>query len=320
MRIHFFELCAEILSIYLSLARERPHMILGVLLRDVDSGNAGREPIDDPTGLGAMGAAGTRPSEEPLLPIRSDSTAKNTSRGDGTPSISSSSSLNTQFGFMSNAHLELLDERKGQEGNKTISEQEGRRNYNTFKGNGGAFEGEGTLLGGAKLSAEPESLTMDSVENSSLSMRFGGNSTSNTRSQSYPLEFRPPPPSQPQYVTQTPKATQTPRITANFIPKFRPSLSSQSLPRIYRQQQQQQQGSSLKSWSTTSFSLDSSTINYGGANGGKMTEVEKKRYELQMRVYRARMQMPSHIPLRVFREPNECVEVEEVMRRELSPD
>jgi len=35
-----------------------------------------------------------------------------------------------------------------------------------------------------------------------------------------------------------------------------------------------------------------------------------------MRVCKARRQMPSHIVLRVFREPSECVEVEEVMRRE----
>jgi len=46
-----------------------------------------------------------------------------------------------------------------------------------------------------------------------------------------------------------------------------------------------------------------------------MTEVEKKRYELQMRVYRARTQMPSQIVLRIFREPAECVEVEEEMLR-----
>ena len=44
-----------------------------------------------------------------------------------------------------------------------------------------------------------------------------------------------------------------------------------------------------------------------------MTEVEKKRYLLQMRVNRARTQMPSHIVLRVFRDPSECVEIEEML-------
>ena len=35
----------------------------------------------------------------------------------------------------------------------------------------------------------------------------------------------------------------------------------------------------------------------------------RKRYELQMRVYKARSMMPAHIALRIFRRPEECVEV-----------
>jgi hypothetical protein len=42
-----------------------------------------------------------------------------------------------------------------------------------------------------------------------------------------------------------------------------------------------------------------------------LTELEKKREELQMRVYRARIQIPLHIPLRIFRKPEECVEASE---------
>jgi hypothetical protein len=45
-----------------------------------------------------------------------------------------------------------------------------------------------------------------------------------------------------------------------------------------------------------------------------MSDAEKKQYGLQMRVYRARTQMPGHVPLRVFRHPGECVEVLEVLR------
>ncbi|KAL5513260.1 hypothetical protein ACEPAH_3658 [Sanghuangporus vaninii] len=40
---------------------------------------------------------------------------------------------------------------------------------------------------------------------------------------------------------------------------------------------------------------------------------EKKRYKLQERVYRARLLMPSHIPLRVFVNPEECVEADRVL-------
>jgi len=44
-----------------------------------------------------------------------------------------------------------------------------------------------------------------------------------------------------------------------------------------------------------------------------MTEHEKKRVELQIRVYRARAQIPPHVHLRVFRKAEECVEVEEIL-------
>jgi hypothetical protein len=44
-----------------------------------------------------------------------------------------------------------------------------------------------------------------------------------------------------------------------------------------------------------------------------MTELEKKRIDLQMRVYKARAQMPSNIHLRVFRQAGECVETSELL-------
>jgi hypothetical protein len=47
-----------------------------------------------------------------------------------------------------------------------------------------------------------------------------------------------------------------------------------------------------------------------------MTDEEKKRHALQNRIYRARTQMPGHVPLRVFRDPAECVEVDEILEKE----
>ncbi|PCH44442.1 hypothetical protein WOLCODRAFT_139016 [Wolfiporia cocos MD-104 SS10] len=46
------------------------------------------------------------------------------------------------------------------------------------------------------------------------------------------------------------------------------------------------------------------------SSGGRqyMSEAERRRYDLQMRVWRARLELPGHIPLRVFRNPEECVE------------
>lgn len=44
-----------------------------------------------------------------------------------------------------------------------------------------------------------------------------------------------------------------------------------------------------------------------------MSPTEKKRYELQMRVYKARMTIPSHIPLRIFKAPEECMEAKQIL-------
>lgn len=47
-----------------------------------------------------------------------------------------------------------------------------------------------------------------------------------------------------------------------------------------------------------------------------MSDVEKKRCDLQMRVYKARVVVPDAIPLRVFRDPRECEEAQRTLKRE----
>lgn len=44
-----------------------------------------------------------------------------------------------------------------------------------------------------------------------------------------------------------------------------------------------------------------------------LSEPERKRQELQSRIYKARQLMPAHIPLRIFRDPRECIEAEEIL-------
>ncbi|KAF9266708.1 hypothetical protein L218DRAFT_921296 [Marasmius fiardii PR-910] len=45
----------------------------------------------------------------------------------------------------------------------------------------------------------------------------------------------------------------------------------------------------------------------------RMSEPERRRNDLQMRVYRCRMALPDHVVLRVFRSPAECVEAETML-------
>ncbi|KAK7005810.1 hypothetical protein R3P38DRAFT_3404535 [Favolaschia claudopus] len=65
---------------------------------------------------------------------------------------------------------------------------------------------------------------------------------------------------------------------------------------------------------TPSTHSSSSSSTTGSFTKGGMNEAERKRYDLQLRVWRARTQMPGHVPLRIFRKPVECVEAEEILR------
>ena len=46
-----------------------------------------------------------------------------------------------------------------------------------------------------------------------------------------------------------------------------------------------------------------------------LSDAEKKRAELQVRLWRARLDVAPHVPVRIFREPEECVEVDEILDR-----
>lgn len=46
-----------------------------------------------------------------------------------------------------------------------------------------------------------------------------------------------------------------------------------------------------------------------------MTDTERKRLDLQMRVYKARLEVPREIPVRVFVSPEECVEAEVILEK-----
>ena len=75
----------------------------------------------------------------------------------------------------------------------------------------------------------------------------------------------------------------------------------------------------IEDYFSSSSSSRSSSSNGSGANSARsttpLTDPERKQGELQLRVYRARLDMPDHIPLRVFRDPRECIEAAEVLDR-----
>ncbi len=64
---------------------------------------------------------------------------------------------------------------------------------------------------------------------------------------------------------------------------------------------------------STSLSSRSSTLSSSRTGQASLSDAERRRLELQMRVYRARADVPGSIPIRVFSNPSECVEASNLL-------
>jgi len=56
-----------------------------------------------------------------------------------------------------------------------------------------------------------------------------------------------------------------------------------------------------------------------GGSRQRISDSEWKRFELQRRVDKARVEIPDHIPLRVFRSPEECTETKGILGQRVPP-
>lgn len=100
-------------------------------------------------------------------------------------------------------------------------------------------------------------------------------------------------------VTEEPQPI-TPPTTSSFAP------SSYTAPGYTRRRQDDET-------SSTSSRISLGRTSTSSSGRPPMTEAERKQFELQQRVYRARMEIPDRIPLRVFRHPSECVEATQIL-------
>lgn len=262
--MHFIPGNYEFLTSFFSLARERPDSILGVFIRYAD--DVTLEPLNDPTGWQAMGDAGTRPSERPLVP-RSESNMT-------TQSTSSTASF-CKYNYDSTNSTAKADT-----GQPSLVSQYSLKNTVAAVGNPEQFRGE--IFGNGPLRVEPEPLQFFADNQSKTptpvsSARMSSSAATNsppTPSQSWPHPFA----NSTKFTDQQPKPTPPPSIATSFC--SRPTNSSSS-----------------------------------NSKQASVSDAEKRQTQLQSRVYRARTQMPGHIPLRVFREPAECVEAQEILDR-----
>ena len=118
----------------------------------------------------------------------------------------------------------------------------------------------------------------------------GGRSFSGDYFSSRPLPPRTPPP-----FAQTPSASSSRSSTPPPLP-----------PRYYAEP---------AGYAGYGPSSPADSLAGAGAGRASMSEVDKRRYALQVRVWKARAEMPRHVVLRVFREPEECVEAGEILDR-----
>lgn len=64
---------------------------------------------------------------------------------------------------------------------------------------------------------------------------------------------------------------------------------------------------------TSSSSYSSTPSSSRNGSSTPLSEPEKKRQDLQSRVYRARMEAPPSVPIRIFKNPEECVEASHIL-------
>lgn len=233
------------------------------------------EPINDPTGWDVMDAAGTRPSSAPLVP-RSDSTT--TSPVDSVDRANQETIFVGMKRALSDHVISRLSSTSS--GSATSSQKKKTSLLSVLE----IPENGSQYFSSAPISDEPEAFA-----NGKGGELWPPSSTA----QASTTTFSGPSPSPTESSLKSPLST---RVYAKLINKATPPLSL-----------------SIKSSAMQSNSSFASTSSMEPTRKASLPDAQRRRSDLQMRVCRARMQIPGHIPLRIFRDPSECVEANEVL-------
>ncbi|TFK23189.1 hypothetical protein FA15DRAFT_594632 [Coprinopsis marcescibilis] len=338
------------LELYADLARERPSNILGVFIRDVSTEEGVTDPIEDPTGWNAVVAHATSKTlgmdsearlatdEDPVVgdpepPRRIANSRRSVSELLLSVAGRRSSSLSSFLAYTDRDPERLAAESAGESDSDSGMMYPSQRN------------GSAPIVQGEPEEMRPgdRALINDQIESDTdPTPRMNTVPRMMSTNESVPIITCVDESTPRQYITEAPKAVRPPSLYT------RPASSSAStLSTSRRSQRTGDATSSASSASSVSsshsqFSLSAALQDNGNGGGGgggadtrklrhifkakveKMTRTattsnsvdERRRAELQVRVWRARTLMPSHVVFRVFRHPVECTEVAETLDRE----
>ncbi|KIL56524.1 hypothetical protein M378DRAFT_172637 [Amanita muscaria Koide BX008] len=126
-----------------------------------------------------------------------------------------------------------------------------------------------------------------------------------------PVVYDSPKPSHKSFVTRASSTSSATRGAARNRPPSRsrlPTMDNAPTSRLLYRRRNTTGYPSDSSSPLTSPSIVSLTSKF------RMSESEKKRVELQERVWRARAETPEHVLLRIFKHPTECIEVDNMLK------
>ena len=276
------------LELYSSIAAERHNQILAIFIRDASASTENAQPIDDPTGeeikKQPLGGHLRAASYTPGMPVQA-----NLPQTPPAAYASNFSNALTQTSFEPYA---------SSAGDSKIS--------SVLKTPPTSY---------ASSFATPTQTTYQAYikggKGGSASMDYG-------KTTDFPTGYfdskLPPRPEQTPFSDRPRAPGASPRAPSD------PTPTSLSLPSTFYDADLMMTSSPSASSSRSSSrepSPTASTIHLPGSLTKQelqnLSPAERRRVELQERVYLARLRVPSHIPLRVFTKPEECVEAERIL-------
>ncbi|KAF6759332.1 hypothetical protein DFP72DRAFT_132948 [Ephemerocybe angulata] len=339
------------MELYAELAQKYPDNVLAIFIRDVTTQEGVTDPLDDPTGWNALVIQSTLLELNDTLPNPTYSSSPgNTSPSPRSRRSSvanrlvgagkkSSSSLSSFLNLKSEARRDgVSDEMAGgsyftastQQPTPLSAEPETYNNNNdshTAPGRSGAVQPEEGAT--PRISAPGIMENSPTITQGMSSTQHPGGPTPKAGGGGGPALTGPL--TRKSIITDAPKPTSPLTLKApahGRRPSLAPSLSAKRLAPSSRAQRKGTTGSSASesdasidiSLTTTPSRRSSSAASMlPGAlvlpTSGVPVE-ERRRNELQMRVWRARMGVPAHVLVRVFRKPEECVEAGEILEGE----